>query len=311
MSAKVIKRLTIQVPASSANIGPGFDALALALKVYCTVDCELLESDDPQIPLVSLSSDLEKFVPADKNNLVYKLITSHWTGDANLIKNLRLRIKSNIPTGKGLGSSAAATVAAIWAAHAFSTDQVDSNAVLNLAAQTEGHADNVSAALLGGLVTVGHTENKTVAKKIAWPHQWSTIVTVPTRTLCTKESRAALPKQVSHTDAAANIQAVSLLLAAVTSNDEELMKMALIDRLHEPYRMSLVPELALIRKALSELPCIGTVLSGAGPSLLTIVNKKHADQTLQCLEAWAAIQPEPCQIMDLAVDDQGLRCSYA
>ncbi len=307
-----VRRLTVRVPGSSANIGPGFDALALAYKLYCTLDFELLDNNDRSIPLITLKGVLVKGLPKDQNNLIYQVLSNLWQNDPDLLQRVRVSIESEIPLGKGVGSSAAAITGAVWAAHALTGRVPDNSVVLQEAAQLEGHADNAAASLLGGLVVSAraHTKRAMITQKLIWPDEWATIVTVPPYILSTKKSRAALPKQVSHVDAVGNIQRVALLLAAVQNRDEDAMHEALHDRLHEPYRIQLVPELAAIRKVVGDLPVMGCVLSGAGSSVLTVVNRRHRAQVVECLKDWSASQAEPCEILDLDVDQEGLKISH-
>lgn len=311
-NANGVKRLTVRVPGSSANIGPGFDALALAYKLYCTLDFELLDNNDRSIPLITLKGVLVKGLPKDQNNLIYQVLSNLWQNDPDLLQRVRVSIESNIPLGKGVGSSAAAITGAVWAAHALSGKTPENGLVLQEAAQLEGHADNAAASLLGGLVVSAraHTKRGMITQKLIWPEEWCTIVTVPPYVLSTKKSRAALPKQVSHVDAVGNVQKVALLLAAVQNKDEEAMHEALHDRLHEPYRLQLVPELSAIRKIVSDLPVMGCVLSGAGSSVLTIVNRRHRQQVVEVLKNWTQSQSEQCEILDLDVDQEGLKISH-
>lgn len=307
-----IKRLTVRVPGSSANIGPGFDALALAYQLYCTLDFEILETNDRSVPLVTLKGVLVNGLPKDQSNLIYTVLSNLWQNDPDLLQRVRVTIESQIPLGKGVGSSAAAITGAVWAGYALTGKYPDEGLVLQEAARLEGHADNAAASLLGGLVVTARCNSKRgmITQKVSWPEDWATVVTVPPYVLSTKKSRAALPKQISHADAVGNVQKVALLLAAVQNKDEEAMKEALHDRLHEPYRMELVPHLAALRKELSDFPVMGCVLSGAGSSVLTVVHRRHLADAVQCLKNWSASQPELSQILELNVDQEGLKISH-
>lgn len=307
-----IGKLSVRVPGSSANLGPGFDALALAYQLYCTLDFEILESNDRSVPMVTLKGVLVNGLPKDQSNLIYTVLSNLWQNDPDLLQRVRVTIESQIPLGKGVGSSAAAITGAVWAAHALTGKYPEEGLVLQEAARLEGHADNAAASLLGGLVVSARSNSKRgmITQKVSWPEEWSTVVTVPPYVLSTKKSRAALPKQISHADAVGNVQKVALLLAAVQNKDEEAMKEALHDRLHEPYRMQLVPHLAALRKELSDLPIMGCVLSGAGSSVLTVVHRRHTPDVVQCLENWSAGQSEPSQILELNVDQEGLKICH-
>ena len=307
-----VRKLKVVVPGSTANLGPGFDAMALALNVPCTLDFQILEHNDLSVPLITLKGVLLRGLPKDQNNLIYTVLSNLWQNSPDLLQRVRITIESQIPLGKGMGSSAAAIVGAVWAAYAFTERMPDNATLLGKAAEMEGHADNVSASLLGGLVVCGRTVkgNRIITQKLRWPREWCPIVVVPQYVLSTKKARAILPKMVERADAVNNIQRVALLMAAVHNRDEEALSEALHDRLHEPYREALVPELPAVRKAVADFPVLGTVLSGAGSSVLTLVNQRHRRQVLECIKAWAARQPEPPEVFDLEVDQEGLQVSY-
>lgn len=307
-----IRKLTVRVPGSTANLGPGFDALALALNLYCTLNLSILEHNDKSVPLITLKGRLLSGLPKDHNNLIYTVLSNLWENDRDLLQRVRITIESDIPLGKGLGSSAAAIMGAVWAAYALTDHVPDPSSMLLKASELEGHADNVSASLLGGLVVCARSikARSIVTQKLIWPREWCPIVVVPPYVLSTKKARAILPKTVSREDAVNNVQRVALLLAAVSNRDEDAMQEAMHDRLHEPYRLSLVPELAAVRKALSDFPVLGCVLSGAGSSVLTVVNQRQRRQVLQCLKDWSESRPESCEVFDLQVDQEGLRVTY-
>jgi homoserine kinase len=309
-----LRRLTVKVPGSTANIGPGFDTLGLAFQLYCTLTFELLEENDRSVPLITLKGKgVADALPKDQNNLIYTVLSNIWRNDRELLQLIRISIESDIPLGKGLGSSAAAIMGAVWAAHALIDQSIpDNSMLLQKATELEGHSDNVAASLLGGLVVVGRSQKtrKIIVQKLHWPSEWKTLLVVPNYVLSTKRARAILPRTVAREDAVHNVQKVSLLLSAVMNKDEEAMQEALLDRLHEPYRLQLCPELGTVRKLLSHMPVLGTTLSGAGSSIMVTVGQRHKGQVLEVLKDWAASQPQPCDVLDLSVAPKGLSVTY-
>lgn len=313
------RRLTVKVPGSTANLGPGFDALALALSVHCTLHFDILPDDDKSVPLITLESPLLDEIPTDESNMIYQVISSTWRAAPELLRRIRIRIESNIPPGKGLGSSAAAAMGAVCAAYALADVDhdkpailADAKAMLADAMKLEGHVDNVSASLLGGLIACSYSDDgkNVITQKLLWPTEWCPLVVVPQYVLSTNKSRSVLPETVSRKDAVNNIQRVSLLLAAVANKDDEALREALHDRIHEPYRIALVPELHDLRQLLANKPILGCVLSGAGSSVLVLVNQRHRKNILQDLREWARKRAKPPDILDLQVDQEGLRISY-
>jgi homoserine kinase len=307
-----LRRLTVRVPGSTANLGPGFDAMALALNLHCTLNFDLLEKNDRSIPLIRLKGVLTEGLPKDQNNLIYTILNNLWSKDRELLNQVRITIESRIPLGKGLGSSAAAIVGAVWAAYALSDAVPDNGMLLAKATELEGHADNVSASLLGGLTICSRSmkSSRIVTQKLGWPPEWRPIVVVPPYVLSTKKARSVLPKTVNHQDAVSNVQHVALMMAAVSNNDEEALQEALHDRLHEPYRLELVPELGEVRKLLADFPILGCVLSGAGSSVLVLVHQRHQGQVMESLRQWAATKEEPPEVLSLEVDQEGARVFY-
>ena len=307
--APVLKRLTVQIPGSTANLGPGFDTLALALKIYTRLTFELLERNDVTVPLITLKGAIAGSLPSDKDNLIYRVLSNLWYDCPDLLQRVRITIESEIPLGRGLGSSGTAILGTIWASYVLSDRIPDQARLLSEATQIEGHPDNLAASLMGGLVVSARaaTGRDIVTQKLAWPEHWRTLVVVPGYSLTTQKARSVLPRQVRLEDAVANVQRVALLVSAVLNRDETALSEALHDKLHEPYRAQLVPELGSLRRRLAGLPVLGCTLSGAGSSVLVLVTERHKAEVLDCLEKWAGAQPEPASVLDLNVDAEGLQ----
>jgi homoserine kinase len=270
------RRRVVRVPASSANLGPGFDALAAALGLH--LELEVVETGN-----FGVVSDLE--IPFDRSNLVVLGFERLHPADG-----FEFRIASKIPLAGGLGSSAAAVVAGLMAAdHMFELDAD----VLALAAELEGHPDNVAAAIEGGFVVFDGAR----AHRFEPPMGLEALVVVPFEAVSTHAARAALPELVPLTDAVFNVAHASLLMRGLVSADWDLIAAGLRDRLHQPYRAALYPRSASLVERAPSLGALGATISGAGPSVLVW---SHYEQTGAVAEAlgrevagWATVMRAP------------------
>jgi homoserine kinase len=301
--------VSVRVPASTANLGPGFDTVALALGIYLKLTLTLLSENDERIPLVtSLDGDNES-LGFSAYEFVSNILNEHVELESNILKRIRIFIQSEIPPERGLGSSAAVIVGILWAAAKLKGKVIKGSEILTQAAIIEGHADNAAASLLGGLVVVANSSDgkMVVAQKLVWPEKWEAILVIPARPVPTIEARRLLPENIPYTDAIYNLQHVALLLAAVQNESENLMHEALHDRLHEKYRSQLVPELAELKKQLSAGPALGCVLSGSGSSVLVLVQADNIKETVKKIELWQKTQNNQCDLLTLTVDQKGVQ----
>ncbi len=241
------RRWLVRVPASSANLGPGFDVLAAALSLHLEV--EITETGS-----FALSTELA--VPCDRSNLLVRAFELLHPADA-----FEFRISSTIPLSGGLGSSAAAIVAGLLAAREAAGSAAD---LLALATGLEGHPDNVGAALRGGFVIC---DGRGV-QRFDVPAGLEPVLVVPTRSVRTPQARAALAQSVPLADACFNVAAVAQLVLGLACRDWELVAAGLRDRLHQPYRAPLYPRSAELIEQVAELGALGATISGAGPSVL-------------------------------------------
>ncbi len=304
------RRLTLKIPGSTSNLGPGFDACALALDVNCKLTFDLLEENDPNIPLITFSGSIAKSSrPEDAGNLIYTMMSELWKDDKNLLKRIRINMDSEIPLGAGLGSSAAAILGALWASNFFKDRIPTTGSLLAQATSLQGHSESLAASLLGKFVITARSafKNTIIARQHDWPASWKTIFIVPKYRFRTSESRAMLPTQIPYPDAVANIQRAALLVSAVASCDENTLKEALNDRIHERYRESKIPEFTSLKQALVNQPIFGCVLSGGGPAMLVIVSDKHKESMLKYLRAWAEAEPQPPLVLDIPVSSHGIQ----
>jgi homoserine kinase len=248
----------VTAPASSANLGPGFDALAVALELRNEVEV-VRKGDGP--PVVHAVGEGEGEAPTGADNLFVRAFEAAG-GDS---RGLDVWMRNRIPFARGLGSSAATIAAGLVAARAMGADGPGD--LLAVATALEGHPDNVAAALNGGLTLAWASADGPRAIGFGTP-QVTFVVVIPEQRLSTEAARAALPETVPHADAVHNAARMGLLVAALGSGDGGLLAEALDDRLHEPYRAPLVPLLGAVRERLGSLPAYGATLSGAGPSVL-------------------------------------------
>jgi homoserine kinase len=257
----------VRVPASSANLGPGFDVLAAALGLW--MDLEVEEAGRFEV-----RTDLS--IARDRRNLAVRGFSALRPADG-----VRFTIRSEIPLSGGLGTSAAAYVAGLAAADALNGGGAD---LLAEAARLEGHPDNVAAALLGGFVICTGAR----AERLEPPPGLSAVLVVPDRAVRTAKARAALPPEVPMGDAVFNVARASLLVLGLARGDLELVARGLEDRLHQPRRASLYPRsMALVERAPS-LGALGATISGAGPSVLLWVRSSEASAVAARLEGEAA-----------------------
>ncbi len=270
------RRRLVRVPASSANLGPGFDVLAAALAL--PLELEVVETGE-----FAVVTDLD--VPRDRSNLVVRAFERLHPADG-----FEFRIASAIPLSGGLGSSAAATVAGLMAAdHLFELDAD----VRGLAAEFEGHPDNVGACLEGGIVIC---QGDTI-RRIEPPMGLEAVLVVPHASVHTAEARAALPAEVPIADAVFNVAETATLVLGLATGDPTLIAAGLRDRLHQPYRARLYPRSADIVRRAAGLGALGATVSGAGPTVLVWCQYEQTGRLVERLgkeaDGWARVVRAP------------------
>lgn len=305
-------KVTVKVPATTANIGPGFDSLGLALPIFNTITVEetIMPGTGIEINIIDETNEQDIIsIPTDENNIVYKAIELLYNSIGQTPSELKITIKTQIPIARGLGSSAAVIVGGLIAANELLGRPADEAALLSIATEIENHPDNITPALVGGFVVSSLEEDGSVVySKINWPKDWNITVCIPDYELSTSIARSVLPDTVPMKDAIFNLKHVGMLIQAVNSHDEKLMKVALDDRLHQQYREKLIPGLKEIKEALKhEENVMGVVISGAGPSVLVISygnNLAHIRETVS--NVWADLNVKS-KILTLQVEESGAR----
>jgi homoserine kinase len=260
-------KLRVRVPASTSNLGPGFDCLGLALDLHLTIEVETT----PAGLWIEATGAHAGGVPLDSDNLVHACLSRALRRAGRPVPGLRIAIHNDIPIARGLGSSAAATLAGLVAGEILAQDGAppDATRVLAAAAEIEGHPDNVSPALLGGFVASALDGGRVQATCLHFPAGLSIVLVVPDAEVPTATARRLLSESVSRSDAVFNLGRLAMLLGALQSGDLGALRQATQDRLHQKWRLELVPGLGDGLEALASEPgCAAAVLSGSGPTLL-------------------------------------------
>ena len=267
-------KVSVKVPATTANLGPGFDCLGLALPIYNTITVEetIMPGTGIEINIIDETNEQDIIsIPTDENNIVYKAI--------------ELLIAANELLGR----------------------PADEAALLSIATEIENHPDNITPAVVGGFVVSSLEEDGSVIySKMNWPKDWNITVCIPDYELSTSIARSVLPAQVPMKDAIFNLKHVGMLVQAVNTQDEKLMKAALDDRLHQQYREKLIPGLKEIKEALKhEENVMGVVISGAGPAILVISYGNNLDKIRQTVsDVWLDLNVKS-KILTLQVESNG------
>ncbi|WP_349904211.1 homoserine kinase [Parafrigoribacterium humi] len=294
------RAVTVKVPATTANLGPGFDTLGLALSLYDILTVSVRPEPGATVQVTGVG---EGEVPTDESNLVVRAIAHTFAAVGQQMPGLNLVAHNSIPHGRGLGSSGAAIVSGIMAAKGLLAGivDIDSGMLLSLATELEGHPDNVAPALFGGLTIAWTTDDGPQHKKLIVHRGVSPLIAVPQGTMSTELARSLRPLSVPHADAIFNVSRSALLIAALIQSPELLLA-ATEDRLHQSYRASAMPDTDSL---ITELRAEGhaAVVSGAGPSILVLCSDPA--ERLVAAELVEQHDGTPWQPLLLAVDFKG------
>jgi len=274
---KSANRVGLTLPATSANLGPAFDAAALAMNFYIRVDAQAAE--EFSIHATGRDAEICRKLP---NHLILNTYREVLEASGRRITPLALRIANDIPIGKGCGSSAAARLAGIALAVHFGRLRWTDAQIIGEASRREHHPDNASACWMGGL-TVARMSAESEAQVVCIhpKGEWPLLLAVPEHALSTEEARRVLPAHYSRSDAVINVQNSMLLLAAFTQGRHDLLAAALEDRIHQPYRAALCPLLPCLQELKGKAGVLGAVLSGAGPSVLMFLDPRTSSSKTQ------------------------------
>lgn len=297
----VISTVTVKVPATTANLGPGFDCIGAALKLYNEFK---FTKNQTELTIQVSGAEAEK-VQTDESNLVYQAFVKFYEYIQQTPPTVNIEISLGVPLARGLGSSATAIIGGLIAGNQLAGLPLSELQIMELAIAIEGHPDNVVPALLGGCRLAATSNSGWQICDITWHRDIVPVVAIPNFELSTSEARQVLPAEVSRADAIFNTAHLGLLLRGLATSREEWLKAALQDRLHQPYRQQLIPGYDVVNAAAVATGAYGVVISGAGPTLLALTDVAQARLVVTAMtDAWKQVGIM-AMVRTLPIDTQG------
>lgn len=294
-------KVKVKVPATSANLGPGFDVAGLAVTLYNTFTFELLDDG------LEITGCPEQFCNAD--NMTYQAFVEGAKTCGLSFKGLRIECSGDVPYTRGLGSSSTCIVAGIVGAYAFVDRYDERQEILELATKIEGHPDNVAPAIFGGL-TVSVMSDGVTTLNIPVKHDYRFVAMIPPFTLSTEKSRSVLPQVLSRSDAIANVSHLALMVASLINGYDDGLKLGFKDRLHQPYRGPLIEGFDEIMTILeNDERVLGAYLSGAGPTIMAVIDATDTKGVVR-IKAELGDLLKDWQVEKLELDMRGYTCDY-
>jgi homoserine kinase len=289
---------TVRVPATTANLGAGFDCIGAALTLYNEFTFTAVESPDLTIAVTGLEADR---VNTDASNLAYQSYCKLFAQIQRQPLPVSIEIKLGVPLARGLGSSATAIVGGLVGANILAGSPLTPGEVMQLAIEMEGHPDNVVPALIGGCRLAATAPTGWAIADLPWHSSIVPVVAIPDFELSTEEARGVLPPQYSRADAIFNISHLGLLIRGLETGNPDWLSAALVDKIHQPYRQSLIRGYTDVLQAVTAAGGYGMVISGAGPTLLALSNHDRADTVATAMaQGWKSYginaQAQPLQI---------------
>ena len=274
-SPRIGEKVIVEVPSTTANLGPGFDCLGAALSLKNEFCIKRIEGSSEKFELIMESTE-GNHLRGGPENLFYRAAQRVWKVAEMEPFAIEARVKLAVPPARGLGSSATAIVAGLVGANALMGFPLPKEKLLELAIDIEGHPDNVVPSLLGGLCLTAKTASERWRViRCDWDSSIEVVIAIPSLRLSTSEARRVMPKNIPISDAVMNLGALSLLLQGLRTGNQELISDGMHDRLHEPYRWGLIKGGLDVRSAAIEAGALGTAISGAGPSILALCKKSQ------------------------------------
>ena len=273
----------VRAPATTANLGPGYDCLGMALDIWNRLTVSTLPAGST--PTVQVNGEGEGELAGDTDNLTYRAIAFLYDEADTPIPPLELVCQNGIPLSRGMGSSAAAIAGGLVAANALLDEPFSVNDLLEMAATIEGHPDNVAAAVHGGLRLVVMEDNQIYTAPIRIPADLQAVLFIPENRIATVDARRVLPSEISVADAVYNMSRAALLVAAMEGNRPEYLKIATQDRLHQPYRETIFPPMKVIFAAARDAGALGVFLSGSGSAIMALTQERAMTVAYEMFDA--------------------------
>ena len=298
----IVSCVSVTVPATTANLGPGFDCIGAALTLYNQFKFTRLDKGGV---IISVTGAEAEKVKTDESNLVYQAFVTFYQQLQQTPPSVKIEIEMDVPLARGLGSSATAIVGGLVGANLLAGEVLSQWQVMVLAIAMEGHPDNVVPALLGGCRLAATTDTAWEICDIPWHNQVVPVVAIPDFELSTKEARGVLPTQVSRADAIFNTAHLGLLLRGLETANSNWLKAALQDKLHQPYRKALISGYDAVNSAALSKGAYGMVISGAGPTLLALTDELHSQGVATAMAAAWKLEGITAIGRSLSLDTQG------
>lgn len=275
----------VRVPGTTANCGPGFDAVGIACTIYN--ELELILSDEGSL-VIEIEGEGKGIIPTDNENVVYQVIESVLAKVGKKYQGIHIKMNNQIPLSRGLGSSAAAIVAGLFAANEATGNILSKDDLLDMATAIEGHPDNVAPAIFGGITTSVMEDEQAHYLRFLPPAKLSMVLAIPDFNLSTHAARQVLPQTVPFKDAVFNISRTALVIGALCQGEFQHLRYALGDKIHQPYREHLIPGMGQVFDAALGKGALGVALSGAGPCLIAFA-QDPCDESDRCKEIGLAM----------------------
>lgn len=297
-----MSKVKVRIPATTANMGPGFDTLGMALKLYNEIEVEEINGETEIYNNgVIIEEDF-------KNNLIYKTIIKTMDKQGYSCKGLKINVsKCDIPMSRGLGSSSSCIVGGIEAANSIMGIKMPKEDVISLATEIEGHPDNVVPAALGGMVISLKIGDRINYSKVKLPSQLRFLAMIPEFEVSTALSRRVLPESYSREDCIFNVSRAAMLVSALNNNELTKLRFCFEDKIHQPYRKKLIRNLDIIFKKSKELKSLGEFISGSGSTLMAVISNENADEFVCSMKKFLDELEDKWKIILLEPDLDGVK----